>query len=73
MKHQLTITLRKPGEQQISVAEFKKLSWFEKLSSRWFGSVQKVMVLIPEDSVQTLEIKEVATNEKSKDIKIDAR
>lgn len=61
-KHQLKITVRKDGEQPISIAEFKKLSLFEQLSSRWFGRVQKVMVLIPQDSVQSLEIKEVETS-----------
>ena len=61
-KHQLKITVRKDGEQPISIAEFKKLSLFEKLSSRWYGHAQKVMVLIPQDSVQSLEIKEVAAS-----------
>ena len=61
-KHQLKITVRKAGEQPISIAEFKKLSLLEKLSSRWFGKVQKVMVIIPKDSVQSLEIKEVAAS-----------
>ena len=58
-KHQLKITVRKEGEQPISIAEFKKLSWTEKLSSRWFGHAKKMMLLIPEDRVQSLEIKEV--------------
>lgn len=62
-KHQLKITVRKEnGGEPISIAEFKKLSLFEQLSSRWFGHAQKVMVLIPQDSVQSLEIKEVAAS-----------
>ncbi len=61
-KHQLKITVRKDGEQPVSIAEFKKLSLLEQLSSRWFGHAQKVMVLIPQDSVQSLEIKEVAAS-----------
>lgn len=61
-KHKLKITVRKDGEKPISIAEFKKLSWFEKLSSRWFGRAQKVMVFIPQDNIQSLEIKEVEAN-----------
>lgn len=61
-KHQLKITVRKDGEQPINIAEFKKLSLLEKLSARWFGHAQKVMVLIPQNSVQSLEIKEVAAS-----------
>ena len=52
-KKQLKITVGKDGEQPISISEFKKLSLLEKLSSRWFGHAQKVMVLIPQDSVQS--------------------
>mgnify|MGYP004472211363 CR=1 FL=1 len=58
-KHELKITVRRDGEPPISIAEFRKLSLFEKLSSRWFGQAKKMMLLIPEDSVQSLEIKEV--------------
>lgn len=58
-KHQLKITVRRDGEPPISIAEFRKLSLFERLSSRWFGQAKKMMVLILEDSVQSLEIKEV--------------
>ncbi|MEI3541430.1 MAG: hypothetical protein V8P98_01295 [Acutalibacteraceae bacterium] len=58
-KHQLKITVRKDGEPPISIAEFRKLSLFERLSSKWFGQAKKVMLLISEDSVQSLEIKEV--------------
>lgn len=58
-KHQLKITVRRDGEEPISIAKFKKLSLLEKLSSRWFGSSQKMMVIIPEGNVQSLEIKEV--------------
>ena len=58
-KHQLKITVKRDGEPPISIAEFRKLSLFERLSSRWFGQAKKIMLLIPEDSVQSLEIKEV--------------
>lgn len=58
-KHQLKITVRRDGEPPISIAEFRKLSLFERLSSRWFGQAKKMILLIPEDSVQSLEIKEV--------------
>lgn len=62
MKRQIRITVSKPGEKPINIAEFKKLSWIEKLASRWFGKIQKVMVLVPEESVQSVEIKEVTEN-----------
>lgn len=58
-KHELKITVRRDGEPAISVAEFRKLSLFERLSSRLFGQIKKMTLLIPEDSVQSLEIKEV--------------
>ena len=58
-KHQLKITVRKDGEQAISIAEFKKLPLLERMHSRWFGNAQKLMVIVPQDSVQKIEIKEV--------------
>ena len=57
-KHQLKITVRREDEQPISIAEFKKLPLLERMRSRWFGNAQKVMVIIPQDSVQKIEIKE---------------
>ncbi|MEI3542016.1 MAG: hypothetical protein V8P98_04345 [Acutalibacteraceae bacterium] len=58
-KHELKITVRRPGEKPISLAEFKKLPLLEKMRSRWFGNAQKLMVIVPQDSVQKIEIKEV--------------
>ena len=58
-KHEMRITVRRPGEKPISIAEFKKLSWLKRLTSKWFGRVEKVMVIVPQDSVQKIEIKEV--------------
>ena len=58
-KHELKITVRRPGEKPISLAEFKKLPLLEKMSSRWLGNAQKLMVIVPQDSVQKIEIKEV--------------
>ena len=46
-KHQLKITVRKDGEQPISIAEFKKLPLLERMRSRWFGNAQKLMVIVP--------------------------
>lgn len=60
--HQLKITVRRDGEKPISIAEFKKLSWIKKLTSRWFGKIEKIMVIIPENNIQSLEIKEVEKN-----------
>lgn len=58
-KHEMRITVRRPGEEPISIAEFKKLTWFKRLTSKWFGRAEKVMVIVPQDSVQKIEIKEV--------------
>lgn len=58
-KHELKITIRRPGERSISLAEFKKLPLIERIRSRWFGNAQKLMVIVPQDSVQKIEIKEV--------------
>ena len=51
-KHELKITVKRPGEKPISLAEFKKLPLLERMRSRWFGNAQKLMVIIPQDSVQ---------------------
>ena len=58
-KHEMRITARRLGEEPISIAKFKKLPLFEKLRHRWFGNAQKLMVIVPQDSVQKIEIKEV--------------
>jgi hypothetical protein len=55
----MRITVRRPGEEPISIAEFKKLTWLKRLTSKWFGNAQKLMVIVPQDSVQKIEIKEV--------------
>ncbi len=58
-KHEMRITVRRPGEEPISIAKFKKLPILERLRHRWFGKAQKLMVIVPQDSVQKIEIKEV--------------
>ena len=58
-RHELKITVRIPGEDPISIAEFKKLSIFERLRHRWFGNVQRLMIIVPQYSVQKVEIWEV--------------
>lgn len=62
IKHQMKITVRNSTGESISIAEFKKLPFFKRLFTRWFGAAQKVMVIVPEDSVQSVEIKEVEVN-----------
>ncbi len=57
IKHQIKITVRQKGEKPISIAEFNKLTWIKKLALRWFGGVEKVMVIVPEKNVKTIEIK----------------
>jgi hypothetical protein len=59
IKHEMRIVVRRPGEKPISIAQFKKLSLAKRLKTKWFGCSQKVLVIVPEDSVQKIEIKEV--------------
>lgn len=63
IKHQMKITVRRPGEKPISIAEFDRLTWIKKLALKWFGGVEKVMVIIPEKSVQSVEIREEESDE----------
>lgn len=58
IKHQMRITVRQPGEKPISIAEFRKVSLIKRLALKWFGGVEKVMVIVPEKSVQAIEIRE---------------
>lgn len=64
VKQELKITVRRPGEKPISIAEFKKLTWMRRLALKWFGGVEKVMVIVPSDSVQSVEIREEGNNAK---------
>lgn len=59
VKHELRITVRRPGEEPISIAQFKRLPIIERMRVRWFGKSQRLMVIEPKDSVQKIEVKEV--------------
>lgn len=63
IKHQMKITVRRPGQEPISIAEFKKLSLMKRLALKWFGGVEKLMVIVPEKSVQSVEIREEENDE----------
>lgn len=65
IKHQMKITVRQPGEKPISIAEFRKVSLIKRLALKWFGGVEKVMVIVPKKSVQSIEIKEEESDEVS--------
>ena len=67
INHQMRITVRQPGEKPISIAEFNKLTWMKKLALKWFGGVEKVMVIVPEKSVQSVEIREEKNSESIND------
>ena len=67
IKHQMRITVRRPGEKPISIAEFNKLTWMKKLALKWFGGVEKLVVIVPEKSVQTVEIREETSDESIND------
>ena len=59
IKHQLKITVSENDGEPMSIAEFKRLPLLKRLSTRWFGKAQKVMVIVPGDSVQSVEITEM--------------
>lgn len=63
IKHQMRITVRRPGEKPISIAQFKKVSLIKRLALKWFGGVEKLMVIVPEKSVQSVEIREEKNDE----------
>ena len=63
IKHQMRITVRQPGEKPISIAEFRKVSLIKRLALKWFGGVERVMVIVPEKSVQSVEIREEESDE----------
>ncbi len=63
IKHQMKITVRRPGEKPISIAEFKKVSLIKRLALKWFGGVEKLVVIVPEKSVQSVEIREEESDE----------
>ena len=63
IKHQMKITVRRPGQEPISIAEFKKVSLLKRLALKWFGGVERVVVIVLEKSVQSVEIREEQGNE----------
>ena len=67
IKHQMRITVRHPGEKPISIAKFKKVSLIKRLALKRFGGMEKVMVIVPEKSVKSIEIKEEESNESVQD------
>lgn len=50
-KHKMRITVRRSGEKLVSIAEFKKLLCIKKLTSRWFGQAEKMMIIVSESSI----------------------
>ena len=50
-KHEMRITVRRSGEKLVSIAEFKKLLCIKKLTSRWFGQAEKMMIIVSESSI----------------------
>ena len=67
IKHQTRITVRRTGEEPISIAEFKKVSLIKRLALKWFGGVEKLVVIVPEKSVQSVEIREEKNSESIND------
>ena len=58
MKHNLTISVSK-GPRRGGVLQCKNISIREKLLTKLFGRKQKIMILIPGNSVSTVSITEV--------------
>ena len=68
IKQQIKITVRRPGQEPISIAEFKRLSLIKRLALKWFGGVERVVVIVPEKSVQSVEIREEKNSESVQDV-----
>ena len=68
IKHQMRITVRQPGKKPINIAEFKKVSLIKRLALKWFGGVERVVVIVPEKSVQSVEIREEKNSESVQDV-----
>ena len=58
MKHNLTISVSKDPRRG-GVLQCKNISIREKLLTKLFGRKQKIMILIPGNSVSTISITEV--------------
>ena len=65
IKHQLKIIVSKGNGdgEPVNIAEFKTMPLFKRLSSKWFG---KVMVIVPDKTVQSVQINEVEVDENGK-------
>ncbi|MBV6740504.1 hypothetical protein [Lactobacillus gasseri] len=61
MKHQVSIAVSKQPTN--GVVSFKHLTIRERLLRHLLGNPNRVMVIAPGDSVQQIQIKEVAENE----------
>lgn len=60
IKHKLTISVSK-HPQTGGIVRFKNVSLREKLLRKLLGEKQKLMILIPGDSVESLSINEIET------------
>ena len=58
MKHNLTISVSKDPRRG-GVVQCRSISIREKFLTRMFGRVQKVMILVPGNSVSTVTITEI--------------
>ena len=59
MKHQIVIRVTEPDGKKNKVLKGNKISLPNKLLKLLFGNGQKVVILVPGDSVESVTIKEV--------------
>lgn len=64
MKHNLTISVSKDPRRG-GIVQCQNISMREKLLTRLFGRKQKVMILVPGNSVSTVTITEIQEGGKS--------
>ena len=59
MKHQIVVSVTESDGRKNTVLKGSKLSLPHKIMKLLFGGKQKVLVLVPGDSVESVSIKEV--------------
>lgn len=62
MKHQIIVSVTEQGNKKNTVLKGQKLTLPGKLMKLLFGGGQKVLLLVPGDSVESVAIKEVVAD-----------
>ncbi len=52
IEHKIKMIVKSPGEQFMTIDEFKKIFILRNLEVKWFGGVEKSTIIAPEKNVQ---------------------